>query len=185
MQHTNMALHCVRACRQYLLHLAHDNVEFRLPVQTFSSLRPSCQYARINLSECTLDQRTHFSQFNSVLQSNYFNLNLRSNCVWQIFIYHSLNYCLQEIKALLSLRNRPFDTSETFSEKVIPNFFSLDISNWYVIYFLTTLTFFSHKSPFWQLNGLSEDDIRSVMSRTVCGKQVVVVFYYTYIKCSR
>ncbi|KTF71839.1 hypothetical protein cypCar_00034499 [Cyprinus carpio] len=60
-----MALHCGRACRQYLLHLAHDNVDFRLP----------------------------------------------------IFIYHSLNYCLQEIKALLSLRNRPFDTSETFNEK--------------------------------------------------------------------
>ncbi|KAK9960839.1 hypothetical protein ABG768_008673 [Culter alburnus] len=73
-----MALHCGRACRQYLLHLAHDNVDFRLP----------------------------------------------------------------EIKALLSLRNQPFDTSETFIEK----------------------------SPFWQLNGLSEDDIRSVMSRTVCGK---------------
>ncbi|XP_026102532.1 tRNA (guanine(10)-N2)-methyltransferase homolog, partial [Carassius auratus] len=73
-----MALHCGRACRQYLLHLAHDNVDFRLP----------------------------------------------------------------EIKALLSLRDRPFDTSETFNEK----------------------------SPFWQLNGLSEDDIRSVMSRTVCGK---------------
>uniref|UniRef100_A0A8C2C2E3 tRNA (guanine(10)-N(2))-methyltransferase n=1 Tax=Cyprinus carpio TaxID=7962 RepID=A0A8C2C2E3_CYPCA len=73
-----MAVYCGRACRKYLLHLAHDNVDFRLP----------------------------------------------------------------EIKALLSLRNRPFDTSETFSEK----------------------------SPFWQLNGLSEDDIRSVMSRTVCGK---------------
>uniref|UniRef100_A0A673GS36 tRNA (guanine(10)-N(2))-methyltransferase TRMT11 n=1 Tax=Sinocyclocheilus rhinocerous TaxID=307959 RepID=A0A673GS36_9TELE len=73
-----MALHCRRACRQYLLHLAHDNVDFRLP----------------------------------------------------------------EIKALLSLRKRPFDTSETFSEK----------------------------SPFWQLNGLSEDDIRRVMSRTICGK---------------
>ncbi|XDV40658.1 hypothetical protein PO909_009699 [Leuciscus waleckii] len=79
MLHTNMALHSGRACsRQYLLHLAHDNVDFRLP----------------------------------------------------------------EIKALLSLRNQSFDTSETFIEK----------------------------SPFWQLNGLSEDDIRSVMSRTVCGK---------------
>uniref|UniRef100_A0A672MU01 tRNA (guanine(10)-N(2))-methyltransferase TRMT11 n=1 Tax=Sinocyclocheilus grahami TaxID=75366 RepID=A0A672MU01_SINGR len=73
-----MALHCGRACRQYLLHLAHDNVDFRLP----------------------------------------------------------------EIKALLSLRKRPFDTSKTFSEK----------------------------SPFWHLNGLSEDDMRRVMSRTICGK---------------
>ncbi|KAA0703558.1 tRNA (guanine(10)-N2)-methyltransferase -like protein [Triplophysa tibetana] len=73
-----MALHCGRACRTYLLHLAHDNVDFRLP----------------------------------------------------------------EIKALLSLRSRPFETSDTFREK----------------------------SPFWQLNGLLEDDIRSVMSRTVCAK---------------
>ncbi|XP_051577702.1 tRNA (guanine(10)-N2)-methyltransferase homolog isoform X5 [Myxocyprinus asiaticus] len=73
-----MALHCGRACRQYLLHLAHDNVDFRLP----------------------------------------------------------------EIKALLSLRSRPFDTSETFKET----------------------------SPFWQLNGLSEEDVQSIMSRTVCAK---------------
>ncbi|TRY97532.1 hypothetical protein DNTS_000334 [Danionella cerebrum] len=54
----------------------------------------------------------------------------------------NLYYCLQEIKALLSLRNRSFDTPQTFEEN----------------------------SPFWQLNGLTEDDIRSVMSRTVCAK---------------
>lgn len=29
-----MALHCSRTCRQYLLHLAHDNVDFRLPVRS-------------------------------------------------------------------------------------------------------------------------------------------------------
>ncbi|KAG7469916.1 hypothetical protein MATL_G00133890 [Megalops atlanticus] len=75
-----MALHCTRACKRYLLHLAQDNVEFRLP----------------------------------------------------------------EIKALLSLRGQPFRPSEDFKEK----------------------------SPFWLLDSLSEDDVRSIMTRTVCAKSV-------------
>uniref|UniRef100_A0AAR2IHD8 tRNA (guanine(10)-N(2))-methyltransferase TRMT11 n=1 Tax=Pygocentrus nattereri TaxID=42514 RepID=A0AAR2IHD8_PYGNA len=73
-----MALHCGKTCRQYLLHLAHDSVDFRLP----------------------------------------------------------------ELKALLALRGRQCDPSEAFREK----------------------------SPFWRLCGLLEEDVRSVMSRTVCGK---------------
>ncbi|XP_076136381.1 tRNA (guanine(10)-N(2))-methyltransferase TRMT11 isoform X1 [Alosa pseudoharengus] len=76
-----MALYCSRTCRQYLLHLAHDNVDFRLP----------------------------------------------------------------EIKSLLSILGKPFDPSENFKEKV-------------------------GLSPFWRLNGLSEDDIRNIMGRTVCAK---------------
>ncbi|KAJ8411468.1 hypothetical protein AAFF_G00162760 [Aldrovandia affinis] len=75
-----MALHCSRACRQYLLHLAQDNVEFRLP----------------------------------------------------------------EIKALLSLRGQPFCSTEDFQER----------------------------SPFWLLKSLSEADVRSIMTRTVCAKSV-------------
>ncbi|XP_036395260.1 tRNA (guanine(10)-N2)-methyltransferase homolog isoform X2 [Megalops cyprinoides] len=75
-----MALHCTRACRRYLLHLAQDNVEFRLP----------------------------------------------------------------EIKALLSLRGQPFRPAEDFKEK----------------------------SPFWLLDSLSEEDVRSIMIRTVCAKSV-------------
>ncbi|XP_026875090.2 tRNA (guanine(10)-N2)-methyltransferase homolog isoform X2 [Electrophorus electricus] len=73
-----MALHCGKTFCQYLLHLAHDNVDFRLP----------------------------------------------------------------EIKSLLSLRGRKCDPPENFKER----------------------------SPFWRLNGLSEDDVHSVMSRTVCAK---------------
>ncbi|KAL2084609.1 hypothetical protein ACEWY4_020127 [Coilia grayii] len=73
-----MALQCSRTCRQYLLHLAHDNIDFRLP----------------------------------------------------------------EIKALLSIQGKPFDPSENFKEK----------------------------SPFLRLNGLSEDNIRNIMGRTVCAK---------------
>ncbi|XP_053349755.1 tRNA (guanine(10)-N2)-methyltransferase homolog [Clarias gariepinus] len=73
-----MALHCGQACRQYLLHLAHDNVHFRLP----------------------------------------------------------------EIKSLLSLVGQQCVPTETFNER----------------------------SPFWRLHGLSEDDVRSVMARTVCAK---------------
>uniref|UniRef100_A0A4W5R7E1 tRNA (guanine(10)-N(2))-methyltransferase TRMT11 n=1 Tax=Hucho hucho TaxID=62062 RepID=A0A4W5R7E1_9TELE len=73
-----MAIHCSRTCLQYLIHLAHDNVDFRLP----------------------------------------------------------------EIRALLSLRGKPIDTGENFKEK----------------------------SPFWRLNGLSEEDVNSIMARTVCAK---------------
>uniref|UniRef100_A0A8C7F2T6 tRNA (guanine(10)-N(2))-methyltransferase TRMT11 n=1 Tax=Oncorhynchus kisutch TaxID=8019 RepID=A0A8C7F2T6_ONCKI len=73
-----MAIHCSRTCLQYLIHLAHDNVNFRLP----------------------------------------------------------------EIRALLSLRGKPFDPGENFKEK----------------------------SPFWRLNGLSEEDVNSIMARTVCAK---------------
>ncbi|CAB1334169.1 unnamed protein product [Coregonus sp. 'balchen'] len=73
-----MAIHCSRTCLQYLIHLAHDNVDFRLP----------------------------------------------------------------EVRALLSLRGKPFDTGENFKEK----------------------------SPFWRLNGLSEEDVNSIMARTVCAK---------------
>uniref|UniRef100_A0A8C8J631 tRNA (guanine(10)-N(2))-methyltransferase TRMT11 n=1 Tax=Oncorhynchus tshawytscha TaxID=74940 RepID=A0A8C8J631_ONCTS len=73
-----MAIHCSRTCLQYLIHLAHDNVDFRLP----------------------------------------------------------------EIRALLSLRGKPFDQGENFKEK----------------------------SPFWRLNGLSEEDVNSIMARTVCAK---------------
>ncbi|XP_048882801.1 tRNA (guanine(10)-N2)-methyltransferase homolog [Brienomyrus brachyistius] len=75
-----MALHCSRACRQYLLHLAQDNIEFRLP----------------------------------------------------------------EIKALLSLRGKQFCPAENFKER----------------------------SPFWVLNNVSEDDVLSIMGRTVCAKSV-------------
>ncbi|XP_041758389.1 tRNA (guanine(10)-N2)-methyltransferase homolog [Coregonus clupeaformis] len=73
-----MAIHCSRTCLQYLIHLAHDNVDFRLP----------------------------------------------------------------EVRALLSLRGKPFDPGENFKEK----------------------------SPFWRLNGLSEEDVNSIMARTVCAK---------------
>ncbi|XP_029509406.1 tRNA (guanine(10)-N2)-methyltransferase homolog isoform X2 [Oncorhynchus nerka] len=73
-----MAIHCSRICLQYLIHLAHDNVDFRLP----------------------------------------------------------------EIRSLLSLRGKPFDPGENFKEK----------------------------SPFWLLNGLSEEDVNSIMARTVCAK---------------
>ncbi|XP_012692919.1 tRNA (guanine(10)-N2)-methyltransferase homolog [Clupea harengus] len=72
-----MALRCSRTCRQYLLHVAQDNIDFRLP----------------------------------------------------------------EITSLLSIRGKSFDP-ENFKEM----------------------------SPFWRLNGLSEDDIRTVMGRTVCAK---------------
>ncbi|XP_018612480.1 tRNA (guanine(10)-N(2))-methyltransferase TRMT11 [Scleropages formosus] len=73
-----MALRCGRACQQYLLHLAQDNIDFRLP----------------------------------------------------------------EIKALLSLRGKQFCPEENFKEK----------------------------SPFWLLNGVSEEDVRGLMERTVCAK---------------
>ncbi|XP_068616195.1 tRNA (guanine(10)-N2)-methyltransferase homolog [Brachionichthys hirsutus] len=67
-----------RSCFKYLLHLAQDNLEFRLP----------------------------------------------------------------EIKALLALRGKPFQPNENFNEK----------------------------SPFWCLDGLSEEDVRSIMARSVCAK---------------
>ncbi|KAL4657507.1 hypothetical protein GN956_G4280 [Arapaima gigas] len=73
-----MALRCTRTCQQYLLHLAQDNIDFRLP----------------------------------------------------------------EIKALLSLRGKQFCSEENFKEK----------------------------SPFWLLNGVSEDDVRGLMERSVCAK---------------
>ncbi|KAJ8290884.1 hypothetical protein GJAV_G00018810 [Gymnothorax javanicus] len=79
-----MARYCSRACRQYLLHLAQDNVEFRLP----------------------------------------------------------------EIKALLSLRGKQFCPTEDFNEK----------------------------SPFWLLNKVSEEDMRSIMTRTVCARSVFEVW---------
>uniref|UniRef100_A0A3Q1C4W7 tRNA (guanine(10)-N(2))-methyltransferase n=1 Tax=Amphiprion ocellaris TaxID=80972 RepID=A0A3Q1C4W7_AMPOC len=73
-----MAASNSRSCLQYLLHLAHDNLDFRLP----------------------------------------------------------------EIKALLALRTKPFRPCENFKEK----------------------------SPFWCLDGLCEDDVRSIMARSVCAK---------------
>ncbi|XP_062320665.1 tRNA (guanine(10)-N2)-methyltransferase homolog isoform X1 [Osmerus eperlanus] len=73
-----MATHYSRSCLQYLFHLAHDHLEFRLP----------------------------------------------------------------EIKALLSLRGKPFHPGEHFKEK----------------------------SPFWLLDGLSEEDVHNIMGRSVCAK---------------
>ncbi|KAL3981089.1 neurobeachin-like protein 1/2 [Sarotherodon galilaeus] len=73
-----MAAFSSRSCLQYLLHLAQDNLDFRLP----------------------------------------------------------------EIKALLALRGKPFRPCENFREK----------------------------SPFWCLDGLSEEDVRSIMARSVCAK---------------
>ncbi|CAM9272611.1 unnamed protein product, partial [Lampetra planeri] len=73
-----MAAHTRASCLQYLLHLAQDNVDFRLP----------------------------------------------------------------EIKALLSLRGKPFRPGLNYKEK----------------------------SPFWCLDELCEDDIRSIMARSVCVK---------------
>ncbi|KAM4632655.1 tRNA (guanine(10)-N(2))-methyltransferase TRMT11 [Polymixia lowei] len=67
-----------RSCLQYLLHLAQDNLDFRLP----------------------------------------------------------------EITALLSLRGKPFNPGENFKEK----------------------------SPFWCLDGLSEEDVHGIMARSVCAK---------------
>ncbi|KAM3873189.1 tRNA (guanine(10)-N(2))-methyltransferase TRMT11 [Diretmus argenteus] len=73
-----MAAPIGRSCLQYLLHLAQDNIDFRLP----------------------------------------------------------------EISALLSLRGKPFNAGENFKEK----------------------------SPFWCLDGLSEEDVRGIMARSVCAK---------------
>ncbi|XP_054477877.1 tRNA (guanine(10)-N2)-methyltransferase homolog [Anoplopoma fimbria] len=73
-----MATSTSRSCLQYLLHLAQDNLDFRLP----------------------------------------------------------------EIKALLALRGKPFNPIGNFQEK----------------------------SPFWCLDGLSEEDVRGVMARSVCAK---------------
>ncbi|XP_077454745.1 tRNA (guanine(10)-N(2))-methyltransferase TRMT11 isoform X1 [Stigmatopora argus] len=73
-----MAAFCKRACLQYLIHLAQDNMDFRLP----------------------------------------------------------------EIKALLALRGKQFNPGANFKEK----------------------------SPFWCLDDLTEDDICSVMARSVCAK---------------
>uniref|UniRef100_A0A3P9LEE7 tRNA (guanine(10)-N(2))-methyltransferase TRMT11 n=1 Tax=Oryzias latipes TaxID=8090 RepID=A0A3P9LEE7_ORYLA len=73
-----MATPCGSSRLRYLIHLAHDNVDFRLP----------------------------------------------------------------EIKALLALRGKPFHPCENFNEQ----------------------------SPFWCLEGLSEDDVCSVMARSVCAK---------------
>uniref|UniRef100_A0A1A7WHI6 tRNA (guanine(10)-N(2))-methyltransferase TRMT11 n=2 Tax=Iconisemion striatum TaxID=60296 RepID=A0A1A7WHI6_9TELE len=73
-----MASSSSRSCLLYLLHLAHDNLDFRLP----------------------------------------------------------------EIKALLALRAKPFHPCENFHEQ----------------------------SPFWCVNSLSEEDVRSVMARSVCAK---------------
>ncbi|XP_056142671.1 tRNA (guanine(10)-N2)-methyltransferase homolog [Lampris incognitus] len=73
-----MAAPRTRSCLQYLLHLANDNIDFRLP----------------------------------------------------------------EVRALLSLSGKPFNPVENFHEK----------------------------SPFWCLDGLSEEDIRGVMARSICAK---------------
>ncbi|XP_013858819.1 tRNA (guanine(10)-N(2))-methyltransferase TRMT11 [Austrofundulus limnaeus] len=73
-----MATSSSRSCLQYLFHLAHDNLEFRLP----------------------------------------------------------------EIRSLLALRSKSFHPSENFNEQ----------------------------SPFWCLGSLSEEDVRSVMARSVCAK---------------
>ncbi|TMS10715.1 tRNA (guanine(10)-N2)-methyltransferase-like protein [Larimichthys crocea] len=53
-----------------------------------------------------------------------------------------LDFRLPEIKALLALRGKPFQPSENFKEK----------------------------TPFWCLDGLSEEDVRSIMARSVCTK---------------
>ncbi|KAK5619121.1 tRNA methyltransferase 11 [Crenichthys baileyi] len=73
-----MAASGSRSCLQYLFHLAHDNLDFRLP----------------------------------------------------------------EIKALLALRSKPFHPCESFKEQ----------------------------SPFWCLDHLSEEDVCTVMARSVCAK---------------
>lgn len=80
---TKMATTNSRSCLQYLLHLAHDNLDFRLP----------------------------------------------------------------EIKALLALRGKKFQPIENFKEKVRKT-----------------------NSPFWCLDGLSEEDVRGIMARSVCAK---------------
>ncbi|MEQ2240102.1 hypothetical protein ILYODFUR_011443 [Ilyodon furcidens] len=73
-----MAASGSRSCLQYLFHLAHDNLDFRLP----------------------------------------------------------------EIKALLALRSKPFHPCDSFKEQ----------------------------SPFWCLDHLSEEDVCTVMARSVCAK---------------
>lgn len=132
MLHTNMALHCGRACRQYLLHLAHDNVDFRLPVQTVNlpytqTFVSKCLFCWIKLSGvCLLTKELIIHTLFCTAQFSIVELiilSLRSNCIWYTFINRYLNYWLQEIKALLSLRNQQFDTSETFIEKVMPKLF--------------------------------------------------------------
>ncbi|KAM6910681.1 tRNA (guanine(10)-N(2))-methyltransferase TRMT11 [Xenentodon cancila] len=62
------------------------------------------------------------------------------------FLFHlaqdNLDFRLPEIEALLALRSKPFLPSEDFREQ----------------------------SPFWCLGGLSEEDVRGVMARSVCAK---------------
>ncbi|KAM7420355.1 hypothetical protein PAMA_014866 [Pampus argenteus] len=62
------------------------------------------------------------------------------------YLFHlaqdNLDFRLPEIKALLLLRGKPFCPGKNFKEK----------------------------SPFWCLDGLSEEDVRSVMARSVCAK---------------
>ncbi|XP_033983093.1 tRNA (guanine(10)-N2)-methyltransferase homolog [Trematomus bernacchii] len=54
----------------------------------------------------------------------------------------NLDFRLPEIKSLLALRGKPFHSSGNFQEK----------------------------TPFWCLDGLSEEDVRGVMARSVCAK---------------
>nr|XP_020452567.1 tRNA (guanine(10)-N2)-methyltransferase homolog [Monopterus albus] len=56
--------------------------------------------------------------------------------------HDNLDFRLPEIKALLSLRGKPFHPYENFNEK----------------------------SPFWRLKDLSEEDVRGIMARSVCAK---------------
>ncbi|RVE62468.1 hypothetical protein OJAV_G00157260 [Oryzias javanicus] len=59
-----------------------------------------------------------------------------------IVLLDNVDFRLPEIKALLALRGKPFHPCENFKEQ----------------------------SPFWCLEDLSEDDVRSVMARSVCAK---------------
>ncbi|KAF3691652.1 tRNA (guanine(10)-N2)-methyltransferase -like protein [Channa argus] len=62
------------------------------------------------------------------------------------YLFHlaqdNLDFRLAEIKALLALRGKPFLPCENFKEK----------------------------SPFWCLDGLAEDDVHGIMTRSVCAK---------------
>ncbi|MBN3319323.1 TRM11 methyltransferase, partial [Atractosteus spatula] len=96
-----MALHCSRTCRKYLLHLAQENVEFRLPeIKALLSLSG----VQFTLDE-NFDEKSPFWVLSNVSEEDVRNVMKRTVCAKSVFELWGHGRTHQELQ--LSLKNYP------------------------------------------------------------------------------
>ncbi|XP_006626081.1 tRNA (guanine(10)-N2)-methyltransferase homolog isoform X1 [Lepisosteus oculatus] len=96
-----MALHCSRTCRKYLLHLAQENVEFRLPeIKALLSLS-GVQFT----PDEHFDEKSPFWVLSNVSEEDVRNVMKRTVCAKSVFELWGHGRTHQELQ--LSLKNYP------------------------------------------------------------------------------